>query len=75
MKQKILKAIADKHQSKINEAKSIIDFATERASGVGGHNRELVEEVEKELKTIGESEDVLETIQKHFGQDKGVLSE
>ena len=66
MKQKILKAIADKHQSKINEAKSIIDFATERASGVGGHNRELFQEVEKELKTIGESEDILSTIQKHF---------
>lgn len=66
MKQKILRAIVDKHQSKINEAKSIIDLATEKASGVGGHNRELVQEVEKELKTIGESEDILSTIQKHF---------
>ena len=66
MKQKILRAIIDNHQSKIKESKSIIDLATEQATGVGGHNRELFQEVEKELKTIGESEDILSTIQKHF---------
>ena len=66
MKQKILIAIIVKHHIKIKESKSIIDLATEQATGVGGHNRELVQELEKELKTIGESEDILATIQKHF---------
>jgi hypothetical protein len=64
-KEDIIDAVKDKQTADISKAKAIIKINLKNVVGVGGHNKEIISEVENELEKISKAEDILKAIEKY----------
>ena len=65
MKTKIVKAMLQKYQGEIAEAKMNLDIYMENPAGIGEHP-DIVEAIELQVAKIADAEDKIEVINKHF---------
>ena len=69
MKTKIVKAMLQKYQGEIAEAKMNLDIYMENPAGIGEHP-EIIQSIGTQLRKIAEAEHHIEVLQKHFVDQK-----
>lgn len=74
MKNKLYAAFMSHAQGHIDKHVANIAVMLEKPVGIGEHP-DIIETIEKEMKIVAEYEDLKTCMEKHFGQDKGILSE
>ena len=74
MKNKLYKAFMSHAQGHIDKHVANVNVMLEKPVGIGEHP-DIIETIEKEMKIVAEYEDLKACMEKHFGQDKGILSE
>ena len=68
MEYKLIKAIRKQAEADKEEALLTLDLLTDSPAGIGEHTAGgLLHEGKKALHKLGEAEDLLETIERHFG--------
>jgi len=68
MEYKLIKAIRKQAEADKEEALLTLELLTESPAGIGEHTAEhFLNEGKKALHKLGEAEDLLETIERHFG--------
>jgi len=68
MEFQLIKAIKKQAEADKEEALLTLELLTESPAGIGEHTSEkFFEEGKKALHKLGEAEDLLETIERHFG--------
>tara|TARA_B100000900_G_scaffold416196_1_gene449934 strand:+ start:587 stop:811 length:225 start_codon:yes stop_codon:yes gene_type:complete len=74
MKNKLYKAFMSHAQGHIDKHVANVNVMLEKPVGIGEHP-DIIETIEKEMKIVAEYEDLKANMEKHFGQEKGTLSE
>ena len=66
---KLLKASIDKYESQKSEALAHLDILFNKSVGIGEHT-DILSEVNKWVESLSQAEDNLQTLNKHFGEEK-----
>tara|TARA_S200002703_G_C3788312_1_gene243188 strand:- start:1273 stop:1497 length:225 start_codon:yes stop_codon:yes gene_type:complete len=74
MKNILYKAFMSHAQGHIDKHVANVNVMLEKPVGIGEHP-DIIETIEKEMKIVAEYEDLKANMEKHFGQEKGILSE
>ena len=74
MKNILYKAFMSHAQGHIDKHVANVNVMLEKPVGIGEHP-DIIETIEKEMKQVAEYEDLKANMEKHFGQQKGILSE
>lgn len=74
MKNRLYQAFMTHAQGHIDKHVANVSILLENPVGIGEHG-DIIETIEKEMKQVAEYEDLKANMEKHFGQDKGILSE
>lgn len=74
MKNRLYQAFMTHAQGHIDKHVANVAVLLEKPVGIGEHG-DIIETIEKEMKQVAEYEDLKANMEKHFGQDKGILSE
>jgi hypothetical protein len=74
MKNILYKAFMSHAQGHIDKHVANVSVMLEKPVGIGEH-ADIIETIEKEMKIVAEYEDLMAVMEKHFGNDKGILSE
>jgi len=74
MKNILYKAFMSHAQGHIDKHVANVNVMLEKPVGIGEHP-DIIETIEKEMKIVAEYEDLKANMEKHFGQQKGILSE
>jgi hypothetical protein len=68
MEYQLIKAIRKQAEADLEEALLTLQLLTENPAGIGEHTSgHFLEEGKRALHKLGEAEDLLETIERHFG--------
>ena len=68
MEYRLIKALRKQAEADKEEALLTLELLTESPAGIGEHTSEhFLAEAKKAIHKLGEAEDVLETIERHFG--------
>ena len=67
IKEDALAAIRKAEEAKIDKLKTELDIYFFNAAGIGEHP-DILDEIEKKLEAIAASQDIIDTIDKHFSE-------
>ena len=66
---KLLKASIDKYESQKSEALAHLEILFNNSVGIGEHT-DILSEVNKWVESLSQAEENLQTLNKHFGEEK-----